>query len=173
MWTRISIWAAKIAFILLIIILSFKDDYERSRQDNEPQSIAPIYPGVYEVTCFAVGHDTIPYAYTDSLRWKDVVFENGYFGSIGTSDTLFRQRYRRGYFIFSFDSSKQKIFFSKRTVTFDSIPLFSMKFEVPDSNTILLSGLIRKDTVFAELKKTNRHFQLAEKQFHWLSEYNR
>jgi len=48
-----------------------------------------------------------------------------------------------------------------------------MKFEMPDSNTILLSGLIRKDTVFAALKKTNRHFQLAEKQFHWLSEYNR
>jgi len=172
-WMRILIWVSKIAFIILIIILPFKDTYEEYRQGNQPQIIAPIQAGVYEVSRFAVNHDTIPFTYADSLRWKDVIFENGYLGSICTTDTLFRQRYGRGYFNFSFDSARQKIFFSKRTVTFDSIPLFSMKLEMPDSNTILLSGLVRKDTVFAELKKTKRHFQLAEKQFHWLSEYNR
>src|SRR5205085_481074 len=113
------------------------------------------------------------FTYNDSLRWKDLIFENNFMGSIGTTDTLLRQRYRRGYFDFSFDSSKQNIIFSKRSVTFDSVYLFSMKYEMPDSNTILLSGTIRKDSVFAELKKTDRHFQLAEKQFHWLNEYVR
>jgi hypothetical protein len=172
-WIRISMWILKIAFIVLIIILPVKDSYEQYVQGNEPQRIAPIQAGVYEVNRFAVNRDTIPFTYADSLRWKDVIFENGYFGSIGTKDTLFKQRYGRGYFNFSFDSATQKIFFSKRSVTFDSIPLFSMKIEMPDTNTILLSGLVRKDTVFAELKKTDRHFQLADKQFHWLSEYNR
>jgi hypothetical protein len=38
---------------------------------------------------------------------------------------------------------------------------------------IRLWGKIRNDSIYAELKRSNRHFQLAEKQFHWLSEYNR
>src|SRR5262249_50235808 len=96
-WMRVSIWILKIAFIVLIIVLPFKDMYEEYQQGNQPQSIAPIHAGVYEVSRFAVNHDTIPFAYADSLRWKDVIFENGYFGSIGTTDTLFRQRYGRGY----------------------------------------------------------------------------
>lgn len=55
----------------------------------------------------------------------------------------------------------------------ESLPLFKLTYEIPDSNTIRLYGMIRKDSMFAELKRTSRHFQLAERQFHWLSEYNR
>ena len=32
----------------------------------------------------------------DTIRWKDVIFENNQMGSITTKDTLFRKRYGRG-----------------------------------------------------------------------------
>ena len=51
--------------------------------------------------------------------------------------------------------------------------LFTARYEVPDTSTIRLHALIRGDSVHVELARTARHFQLAERQFHWLSEYNR
>jgi hypothetical protein len=51
--------------------------------------------------------------------------------------------------------------------------MFAMRYEVPDTNTIRFWTKVRNDSLFVELTRTNRHFQLAERQFHWLSEYNR
>ena len=48
-----------------------------------------------------------------------------------------------------------------------------MRHELPDTNVIRIAALIRGDSVNVELVRTNRHFQLAERQFHWISEYNR
>ena len=61
----------------------------------------------------------------------------------------------------------------KTSTALDSTWMFSMRYEMPDSNTIKFWTKIRNDSVYVEMVKTNRHFQLAEKQFHWLSEYNR
>ena len=55
----------------------------------------------------------------------------------------------------------------------DSIPRLSLRYQVIDSNTIQLWGRQKNDSLFIELKRYNRHFQLADKQFHWLSEANR
>jgi hypothetical protein len=38
---------------------------------------------------------------------------------------------------------------------------------------VVLRGKIRNDSVFVALRRQKRHFQLAERQFHWLSEANR
>jgi hypothetical protein len=59
------------------------------------------------------------------------------------------------------------------TIPRDSTFLFTMRYEVPDSNTVRLATAIRGDSVHVELVRAARHFQLAERQFHWLSEYNR
>lgn len=55
----------------------------------------------------------------------------------------------------------------------DSTFLFSARYELPDSNSARLWTSIRGESVYVELARTRRHFQLAERQFHWLSEYNR
>jgi hypothetical protein len=51
--------------------------------------------------------------------------------------------------------------------------MFTLRYEVPDTSTIRLHTVIRGDSVHVELFRVPRHFQLAERQFHWLSEYNR
>ena len=42
--------------------------------------------------------------------------------------------------------------------------------EADNSN---IKGRARQDSLFIVLRRSKRHFQLAERQFHWLSEYNR
>ena len=86
-------------------------------------------------------------------------------------DTLFRKRYNRAYFVYEVDTLKHLMNIKKRQS--DTTFIFSMRYEIPDSNTVKFWAKIRKDSVYVVLKKTKRHFQLAERQFHWLSEDNR
>ncbi len=104
------------------------------------------------------------------MSWKDFIFEKGGFGSISTSDSLFIQRYQRGYFSYLADSVRQVILFRRYR---DTTPLFELQYKIPDDRTIDLWGKIRDDSVYFELVRTDRHFQLTEKQFHWISEANR
>ncbi len=172
-WMRITRVVLKCAFVLVVAVLPFTESQKRYRQVSNPPEIKPIRPGMYDVAVFVRGRDTMPPLITDTLRWQNVVFEKGGGGSVKTSDTIFRQWYKRGYFVYSTDTLQQEMIFKKRTVEGGTWNIFRLKYELPDSNTIVLKGLIRNDSVFAVLKKSNRHFQLAERQFHWLSEYNR
>jgi hypothetical protein len=158
--------------MVFVIIFPFKQEYEEYKDARKPKTVDSIKPGVYEVKTFVLNSDTIPYSYVDRLRWKDVIFDNNTGGSVGSMDTMFRQRYGRGYFNFTIDSV-QNLEMVKRTVDFKTFPLGKLHFVLPDSNTIILSGKLRKDSVYALLVRTDRHFQLTERQFHWLSEYNR
>lgn len=81
---------------------------------------------------------------------------------------MFRQRYGRGYFKYKVGSIMQNLKIIKRTYDFKSVPLGKLHFELLDSSIFVLSGKLREDSIYA-LLKTNRHFQLTEKQFHWLS----
>jgi hypothetical protein len=169
-WMRITRIVLKLAIIFLIGKL-FSDTVKGYKQYGNLPETKPIKSGVYDVTTFIVNKDTIAPLITDSLRWKDVIFEKGGMGSIHTVDTIFRKRYGRGYFIFTTDTVNNIINFKKFMQ--DRQPILSLHYLMPDSNTILLSGKKREDSLFITLKRSNRHFQLAEKQFHWLSEANR
>jgi hypothetical protein len=171
-WMRATKWALKLGFAYLMVVLQTQASWSYYKEVHDKAEVHPIKDGIYEVTKFAVNHDTIPYSYVDSMRWQDVIFEKGD-GSIKTTDTIFRQLYRRGYFRYKADTTNKSIVFTKTNWLMESLPLFKLNYEIPDSNTIRLYGVIRKDSLFAELKRTSRHFQLAERQFHWLSEYNR
>ena len=81
------------------------------------------------------------------------------------------QRYHRGYFSFTVDSMDNMLRMKKSQT--DSIYFGIFKFQLPDSNSLELEGWYKSDTVKMKLTRMPRHFQLKEKQFHWLSEYNR
>jgi hypothetical protein len=127
--------------------------------------------GVYDVTTFVVNNDTIAPLQTDTLRWLDLIIDKGGVGSIRTSDTAFRRRYGRAYFNFTVDPAKQMLYLKKNAQISTSIATFH--FQKPDSSTIILRGKKGMDSLYVTIKKSNRHFQLAERQFHWLSEANR
>ncbi|MBK8043889.1 MAG: hypothetical protein IPN20_21945 [Haliscomenobacter sp.] len=55
----------------------------------------------------------------------------------------------------------------------DTIPLFTMKYELQSPASLRLWTVIRGDSLYLEIVRSRRHFQLAERQFYWVSEENR
>lgn len=167
-WMRIGRIIGKIAFAMVFAGLPFYEMYQSRRSATPVQAAKkPITTGVFEVVSFE-GEGRMK---EDSLRWKDVVFETFMGGSIQTADTLLRQRYNRRYFAYAVDSLRQNISFKKSSN--DSLPVFTLQYSMPDTNRILLKGKIKNDSLRVVLKRRKGHFQLAERQFHWLSEDNR
>jgi len=174
-WMRVGRVIIKISFITYIVAFSFYQSWQQYNKLVDRPETKPIKSGIYEVAAFAVNRDTVPPLITNSMRWENVVFEKDGSGSIKTADTIFRQRYKRGYFNFETDTVKHIVNFKKwqtDSAMYAGI-ILTMHYQVPDSNTVQLWGRKNDDSLYVLLKKSNRHFQLAEKQFHWLSEYNR
>jgi hypothetical protein len=170
-WMRITRIVLKSVFILVAVVWQINNMWEYYKSTIPKVVAQPIRTGVYDVAVYALNKDSIPFSPSDSLRWKDVIFDVAGAGSVKSADTLFRQRYRRGYFSYSADTLNHLLTIKK--FPGDSIPLLLLRYEIPDSNTVFLRGRQRTDSLYVVLKRTNRHFQLAEKQFHWLSEANR
>lgn len=169
-WARCTRIALKILFIVVAIGLQFYYNFNYYSESHKTPGKQPVKNGIYAVTVFNVNNQNVPLAYTDSLSWRDVIFEDG-LGSVKTTDTSFRQRYKRGYFYYKADSATRSLQFRKQAA--DSLAFITLNYSTPDENTILLWGKQRNDSLHITLKRTNRHFQLAERQFHWLSEHNR
>ncbi|UHG91519.1 hypothetical protein [Spirosoma oryzicola] len=163
-WMRRSKVVLKIAFFILFLVFPLIRSYQGWSSSQQASTTPKLTTGFFSV-------DQSQGTAVDSLRWKDIVFEPTNTGSIHTADTLFRQRYHRAYFSYSFDTLKHTIDFKRSSM--DTTALFTMQYVMPDTNHIELRGKIRNDSVAMTLRRENRRFQLAEKQFHWLSEANR
>lgn len=177
-WMRNAAYILKILFIISAFVIPVLNHGEIRYAYHPPLSSKsnPIRPGFYNVILYKINHDTIPFSPQDSMRWQNVIFENGaQTGSIKTADTIFRQRYRRGYFRFVADTAQHTIMFGKLptdSAMRTDVVLF-MHYQIPNDSIIQLSGKENNDSLFIVLQRTNHHFPLAEKQFHWLSNYNR
>ncbi len=173
-WQRWGGVAVKLFLLYHILYLPVKRGWANYQTVNAPANPGPFRQGVYEVRHYVVNGDTIPAVSADTLRWKDVIIDNARQGSVNTRDGVFWQRYRRGYFRYRPDTSQRLVSVWKTsTIPRDSTFLFTMRYEVPDTSVIRFHTKIRDDSVHVELVRVPRHFQLTERQFHWLSEYNR
>ncbi|MFI5311832.1 MAG: hypothetical protein ACHQQ3_11390 [Gemmatimonadales bacterium] len=172
-WQRWLSRVAKAYLVWLVLISPLQSSYARWLEAKKPTDGGPFRVGVYDVKRYVVNRDTIAVSSADTLRWKDVIFDTRRSGSVNTTDPMFWQRYRRGYFLYKPDTVAHTVAVWRSSFALDSTFLFNMKYEVPDTNTIQLRTLIHGDSLLVELARTNRHFQLTERQFHWLSEYNR
>jgi hypothetical protein len=167
-WMRISRVLFKWIIVAVGLIFPFYQSFTQSIPSISKTE--PVKNGVYAFVQYRLNNKDIPLSTLDTLRWKDLIFENG-LGSIGTNDTLFRHRYNRPYFSYELDSTKNLVGFKK----FSNMKEYFLEFKysIPDSTTIMLDGLRGKDSLHVELKQTPRHFQLAERQFHWLTEHTK
>ena len=169
-WQRIARIIFKAGFIIMVVILPFKQSWDMYKTESGKADLKPITSGVYEIKSFEIKHDLVSVQHNDEIDWKDIIFEKEGLGSISTSDTLFVQRYRRGYFSYKPDTVNQTIKFMKYR---NNAPLFELHYKIPDDRAIDLWGIFRNDSVYIKLYRTDRHFQLMERQFHWISEANR
>src|SRR5256885_8956412 len=104
-------WASlgvKVFILFQVLIFPLKNDWERYRASKLPTS-GPFKAGVYDVRRYVVNRDTMPATSSDTLRWRDVIFDNAGAGSVNTSDQLFWQLYRRGYFRYRPDTVRHMV----------------------------------------------------------------
>ena len=168
---HITRWGWKGAFVLLFVVGGMVDSFNLYKSDSS-QNLQPWSGcGVYSITHQIQNGDILTTNPSDPMAWKDLVFDPSGTGSILTSDTLFRQRYGRGYFSFEVDSIRQKIVFQKSPA--DSVSLFEMNYRRPGPETLVLYGTIRNREVTLQIHRSAQSFQLCERQFHWISESNR
>jgi len=173
-WQRWASIGVKVFILYQILYGPLKYSRQGYQMARKPPVPGPFRAGVYDVRSYVVNRDTIPLTSTDSLRWRDVIIDSNAAGSVGSRDPIFWQRYRRGYFRYKADTaSRTAAVWKTSTIPGDSTFMFTMRYEVPDSTTLRFIAPIRGDTVRVDLVRVPRHFQLAERQFHWLSEYNR
>ena len=173
-WQRWASVGVKLFILWQILYGPLQSSWTRHQLAKKPPVPGPFATGVYDVRSYVLNRDTIPLTSTDSLRWRDVIIDSNAAGSVGSRDPVFWQRYRRGYFRYNADTaSHTAAVWKTSTIPGDSTFLFTMRYEVPDSTTLRFIAPIRGDTVRVDLVRVPRHFQLAERQFHWLSEYNR
>ncbi len=172
-----QVWGARTAKMYLVatlLIVPFNNGWKQFQILRHPPKPGPFAAGVYDVRRYVVNRDTISAASGDTLRWKDVIIDNNGGGSVNTLDAVFARRYGRGYFRYRPDTAAHTVeVWKTSTIPRDSTFLFVMRYEVPDTATIRFHTVVRGDSVHVELVRMPRHFQLAEGQFHWLSEYNR
>ncbi len=173
-WMRITRIILKVSFIL-VFAWSFFGLSKKYNAVKSGRKMTAIKPGVYNVLTYAVNSDTIPPTFTNSMRWHDIIFERSGTGSVKTADTSFRQLYSRGYFTFTTDTTNHIINFKKGerdSAMFNGV-ILSLHYKIPDNNTIQLWGKKENDSLYITLQRSDRHFPLTEKQFHWLTEYSR
>jgi hypothetical protein len=133
----------------------------------------PLRRGVYTVRTFVVNGDTIAPSYQDSIRWKDVIFDTRGRGSVNSPDTSFSRKYGYGRGLFHYETDSAARLVTMTRSASDHSPVMRCRYEVPDSNTVILRGRLGRDTLDVVLERTNREFQLEKWQFHWVSESNR
>ena len=157
----------KVFLVYQFLFVPLQSGWTRYQDANRVVDPGPFKAGIYDVRRYVVNRDTIPVSSTDTLRWKDVIFDNRGAGSVNTTDQIFWQRYRRGYFRYKPDSIAHTVAVWKTsTIPRDSTFLFTMRYERPDTNTIRFHTAIRGDSIHVELVRMPRHFQLTERQFH-------
>lgn len=170
LWMKITRIVFKVLFIVIAVGMTWKQSHEfHQSQVNLPKP-KPLEAGVYDVVVYAVNKDTVAMNPLDSIRWADFIIDNHERGSIKTADTGFVKRYQRAYFSYTTDTVGQTITLKKNMFAPNYIAFFHYE---PTVNGMILRGKHDNDSLYIELRKSARHFQLAEKQFHWLSEANR
>ncbi len=174
---RIARLVAKGYFLVFMLAMPLSNGWSSYQARKITRIPVPFSVGKYDVRTFVRNGDTVAFSPGDTTRWADFIVDgasgNSISGSAGTTDTLFWQRYRRGYFRLSADTLASTLSFWRSSFRFDSTHLFNARYEKPDSLTIRMWAQIRGDSIAMELVKVRRHYQLTERQFHWLSEYNR
>jgi len=170
-YLKISRIVFKTLIILIFGVFSLYETWTWKTEFTKSKIQEPINPGVYYVKSFKKNNTDIPVSLTDDKTWKDFIFQDDGEGSVQTSDTILIQNYNRGYFSYTVKPKEKLLVFAK---PWDKKKVvFELQYKITGPKTLQLFGKIKKDSVVFNLEKADRKFQLAEKQFHWISESNR
>ena len=139
--------------------------------------------GLYNVTLFKLGKDTLPYSSTDSTRWTNVVFERWSSLSIAgnrpviidsantenvTAVSDIKKTYElegsdgRNYYQYEVDTLRHLLTLRNKNVR-DSSDKWVLQYARPDTSRIILTGINQhNDSVYVVLDRINKKYLLQE-----------
>jgi hypothetical protein len=137
--------------------------------------------GIYNVSEFKINNKELPYSASDSVRWKDVVFEKWATISIrsnrpviidaANSEQVFKKDEDRDYelvgsagrhyYSYTADTLKRVLYLANKNPHYKDEKL-ELKYSRPDTSTIILSGINQqKDSVYVVLNKLDKKYPLS------------
>jgi hypothetical protein len=168
-------------FVFLYAFLVYRD--YRNGIDKYPQTQGlKDAAGLYDVAEYRINNQVLPYSKTDSVRWRDVVFEewntlsvrslrkivlnktNAEYVAVSDAQRKYELEGSGGrlYFAYEIDSASQTLSLSNRNEEESREP-FTLHYQRPDSATIILSGLNEtRDSVHVVLRKVDKKYLLKE-----------
>jgi len=177
--------ALKTFFIFFFVVLyGFKtrSGYERDPYQFPLTKGLPGAAGVYNVSQFIVGKDTIAYSRTDSARWQDVVFEKWATLSIRSNRPVVldsnnverpgltgdERTYElegsagRHYYSYTIDTADRQLTLQNKNPHYSG-EKWVLHYDRPGESRIILSGITTgKDTVYAVLDRADKKYLLEE-----------
>jgi hypothetical protein len=136
--------------------------------------------GIYNVSEFRINGRVLPYAATDSIRWKDVVFEKWATISVRSDRKVivdsanYEQVFKndkdrdyelagtagRHYYSYTVDSVKHVLLLDNKNPHYKGEQL-RLNYSRPDSATVILSGTNqRRDSIYVVLNKVDKKYPL-------------
>lgn len=153
---KVRLWKniIKAVFIVLLIIRVGSNDVEPY---GEEEMNEPLY-GLYEVQHFVMNGDTLAPLTTDSVRWNQMIIQYEMAKVTLMNDSADRYDVK-------VDTLKRELSLIKNEGT------WRLKYKEIDSNTMLLSGVLKQDTIEVSFKKKDaKDFLLMKRGFHWVNE---
>ncbi|MDQ1090395.1 DoxX family protein [Siphonobacter sp. SORGH_AS_1065] len=184
-WQRTGRLLAKAGFIIFFVFFygyqtyasHQKGPYQYPQQPGLTQAA-----GVYNVSSFKVNGNELPYSKTDSLRWKDVVFEKWatlsvrsnrpvLIDSLNTEEIFAEDSLRnyestgsigRHYYSYQIDTEHQTLHLNNKNSHYKTETLV-LHYERPSANQIILSGLNEnRDSIRVVLDRLDKKYLIHE-----------
>ncbi|HEY0273016.1 MAG TPA: DoxX family protein [Chitinophaga sp.] len=184
-WQRRGRVILKTGFVLFFIVLYGAITYEGYRHDPHNVVTTPGLPGaygVYNVSLFRIGKDTLPYSQVDTTRWQDVIFEKWATLSIKSNrpvvidSTNVEQIHRddlsktyesvgtngRRYYAYSVDSAAQALVLKNKNPHYAGEQLV-LHYHWPTASRLVLEGVNEnKDSIYVVLDRLDKKYLLVE-----------
>ncbi|WP_428657359.1 DoxX family protein [Runella sp.] len=155
-WSRIVLKTLIIGGIGTVLILQ---GINSLKYQKSPQS---AFYGPYQVKQFKRNQLDVPL--TDTLRWERMFVDRRGATDIIAITNQYGMQQRIG---FERNEKKKSIVLSEWLSNDKKHPFTYVQ---PDSNTLILSGKWNNDSLYLELQKMHKKFQLIHRGFHWVNE---
>jgi hypothetical protein len=186
-WMNISKIVLKVLVISYFIIFSVKDYVGYKKRSDERIKSKSNISGVYDVDTFVTNKDTL--STENPVRWKQIVIGDKMIEAVrfsGDSIAFLYVSVDKKEIIVSGDQNDlfakmQEIHNEYGRMSWDKMDSIliarqiesSLHFELPDSTTLKLKGIIKNDSVFITAKRKPidiKNFRLIKRRFHWINE---
>lgn len=157
-WTRRIV---KFLFVLFVFTYNINAAINIYNEFGDGMPKPPLY-GLYNIETFIKNKDTLAPLTTDTTRWKQLIVQRA-----GAAFVYNMSDKRRRYF---FEPDIDKKLISIRTET-DTLTRYSFSYREPVKGTLVLNGILQKDTLQIAMRRMERDsFLLIKTGFRWINE---